>query len=355
MTGWGRSMVKLEHEYLWEAKGRHALYYYYRRDGQRIPIKNDGKHLRPGDPGFLAEYERIHATFKTEGRQAPGVGSLLHVINTYKASPKFTKLADRTKRDYLRITDMLGEDYGHLSIRTVTLEAIEALRDKWADIPRTANYRITVLALLLSFAQRRRQTFGLPAHWINPAIGWERLDDQGRGYPQWPENVILAFRKRAYPELRWLMETALYTGQRGQDCIAMMRAHFDGELIEVLQQKTGERLWIPAHKHLLAVFAEMPTRQLVLLTSPNGKPWKEDHYRHEIQDTVEACGFKGYSLHGLRKNAVTRLLEAGCTEYETASITGQSLPTVRKYAKAVNQRKLARSAITKLERSENGR
>ena len=66
-------MVKLEHEYLWEAKGRNALYYYYRRDGQRIPIKDGGgKHLRPGDAGFLAEYERIHETFETEGTKAPG-------------------------------------------------------------------------------------------------------------------------------------------------------------------------------------------------------------------------------------------------------------------------------------------
>ena len=151
------------------------------------------------------------------------------------------------------------------------------------------------------------------------------------------------------------MKTALYTGQRGQDCIAMMRSHFDGESIHVVQHKTGKRIEIPAHKNLLTVFAEMPRARLVLLTNANGKPWKEDHYRHEVQDMVEKCGFEGYSLHGLRKNAVTRLLEAGCSEYETASITGQSLQTVRKYAEGVNQGRLARSAMTKLERWENAK
>ena len=137
---------------------------------------------------------------------------------------------------------MLGKEYGHLPCRTLTLEAIETMRDKWADMARTANYRITVLHLLLSFAQRRRQTFGLPQHWMNPAIGWERLPENGRGFPQWPDNLISAFRKKAYPELRWLMETALYTGQRGEDCIVMMLSHFDGEMIEVLQQKTKKLL-----------------------------------------------------------------------------------------------------------------
>ena len=198
----------------------------------------------------------------------------------------------------------------------------------------------------------RRETFGLPQHWMNPAMGWERLEETGPGYPQWPDNLISAFRERAYPELRWLMEGALYTGQRGQDCIAMSRNHFDGEGIDVMQQKTGKRVWIPAHRHLKAVIAEIPTGHLLLFANKRGRSWTEDHYRHEVQATVEACGFRGFSLHGLRKNAVTRLLEAGCSEYETASITGQSLQTVRKYAERVNQRVLARNAITKLELAE---
>lgn len=48
------------------------------------------------------------------------------------------------------------------------------------------------------------------------------------------------------------------------------------------------------------------------------------------------------------------LLEAGCTDAEVASITGQSRQMVEYYSRQVNQRKLAAAAILKWERSENG-
>jgi transposase len=58
-------------------------------------------------------------------------------------------------------------------------------------------------------------------------------------------------------------------------------------------------------------------------------------------------------FHGLRKSAVVTLLEAGATEAEVAAITGQSLHMVAHYARQVNQRKLAASAILKWERAGN--
>ncbi len=54
-------------------------------------------------------------------------------------------------------------------------------------------------------------------------------------------------------------------------------------------------------------------------------------------------------FHGLRKSAVVMLLEAGCTDAEVSAITGQSREMVEHYALAVNQKKLAASAILKWE------
>ena len=54
-------------------------------------------------------------------------------------------------------------------------------------------------------------------------------------------------------------------------------------------------------------------------------------------------------FHGLRKSAVVFLLEAGCTDAETAAITGQSRDMVENYAKQVNQKRLAAAAILKWE------
>ena len=59
-------------------------------------------------------------------------------------------------------------------------------------------------------------------------------------------------------------------------------------------------------------------------------------------------------FHGFRKSAVVFLLEAGCSDAETASITGQSRDMVEHYAKQVNQRRLA-AAILKWEAADAAR
>jgi len=57
--------------------------------------------------------------------------------------------------------------------------------------------------------------------------------------------------------------------------------------------------------------------------------------------------------HGLRKNAVNALLEAGCTIAEVSAITGQTHQVVEHYAAKVNRRKLGKSAIVKFERARD--
>jgi hypothetical protein len=54
-------------------------------------------------------------------------------------------------------------------------------------------------------------------------------------------------------------------------------------------------------------------------------------------------------FHGLRKNAVNMLLETGCTEAEVSTIVEMSEQMVRHYSRDVNRRRLARSAMRKLE------
>ena len=68
-------MTRHELPYLWAAKGRGGkLYWFYRRAGQRIPITDEvGMRLTPEHYGFLASYERLHASFgQSERSGAPG-------------------------------------------------------------------------------------------------------------------------------------------------------------------------------------------------------------------------------------------------------------------------------------------
>src|SRR5262244_587695 len=84
--------------YLFEGRGRHKRpYRYYRRNGKYIPITSpDGRRLQPGDAGFLEAYERIHASFGVElGPPKPIIGTLAHLIDTYRAAPEFLTLAPK--------------------------------------------------------------------------------------------------------------------------------------------------------------------------------------------------------------------------------------------------------------------
>ena len=78
------------------------------------------------------------------------------------------------------------------------------MRDKLAATPKKSNYRVTVLKIVLNFAEKKPLTLGLPASWRNPASKVEKLEE-GPGFRQWPDNLISAFRTEAAPELRWLM------------------------------------------------------------------------------------------------------------------------------------------------------
>src|SRR3546814_6083335 len=128
--------------------------------------------------------------------------------------------------------------------------------------------------------------------------------------------------------------------------------HYDGQGIAVTQEKTGERLWVSCHKALKALLDnEIPKRDVVIFTTATGRPWKEDHMRHEVRKHVAKCGFAGYSLHGLRKNAAKNLAEAGCREHKIAAITGhRTLAMVAKYTRAAHQKRMSKAAIRKLER-----
>lgn len=317
--------------------GRRWTYFTHRRTGERLGSDFDQAVKRCLEINVdLTKRER------SGGHTAGSFGDL---IATYKDAPEFKRLAPRTRRDYAGFLDYIGESFGDLPVFQADREFVIGLRDLWAHKPRRADYLVAVLSALFSFGLDRPKRFRLQ---INPAyrVGhvWEP-----EGYRPWPDALIAAWQEHAYAELRWVMELALWTGQRGGDLVGMLWSHYDGEGIEVAQLKTKRRLWIPAAPQLKAVLSDIPRRQTTVLTRRDHQPWKLSHLRHEIAGLNEQLGFKGYSLHGLRKSAAVRLAEAGCSAHQIAAITGHgSLQMVEGYTREVEQKALARSAVVRL-------
>jgi integrase len=331
--------VKLRNVNAVRAKGR--TYYYHRKTGERLPDDPDARAKRVLE---------INAGL-SEKSCLPSGGSMAALIAAYKASPDFQEKAEKTRREYTRQLKWFEDHYATAMVTDLDSEWVWELRDAFADTPREANYKIQVLSLLCSHALRRPRQFGLMR---NPCEGVKKFRP-GKGIPAWPDNVIKAALDAAYPELRWTIVTGLYLGQRAGDDIKLTWSHDDGHSIQVAQSKTGKRLKVPAHPTLRAALDAIPKRGVVMLTTPKGGAWKVDHLRHEYTRLMRQIGFPGYSRHGLRKNAVNRLLEAGCTTAQVAAVTGQTMQMVEHYAAQVNQARLADEAIRKLIENESSR
>src|SRR5450759_5330131 len=184
----------------------------------------------------------------------------------------------------------------------------------------------------------------------NPATGVKLPNLRTDGYHSWTEAEIAQFQAHHGPgtTARLALTLLLYTGQRRGDVIRLGRQHIRDGVVHVRQQKTGIELAIPIHAILAAIIAQTPANHLTLLTTQTGKPFSAAGFGNWFRDRCNEAGLSHCSAHGLRKAAARRLAEAGCTMHEIAAITGHaSLSEIQRYTKAVDQRRLALSAMEK--------
>jgi integrase len=161
----------------------------------------------------------------------------------------------------------------------------------------------------------------------------------------WPEHVLNAALESDDQLFRLAVATHYYTGQRTGDCCNMSWNIITADWhIPVVQQKTRTSLEIPVHPKLRAEIEAAPRPALSILSNQKGGRLRPDAFRQWCKDFGETFGIE-LVPHGLRKNAVNGLLEAGCSTAEVSSITGQSLAKVESYAKHRNQPKIAKVAM----------
>jgi integrase len=320
------------------AKGR--IYYYHRVTGERLSNDRRARYVR---------VQEINAALAQAGairKRFPAEGSMADLIELYKSSPEWKRLASRTRCQYGRYLDWWGIDYGDLPVSEIDREFILEARDSLSSKPRTADFTIQVLSRILSFAVDRPRRFGLQT---NPAARITKLADP-IGYKPWPDNLLMAARGKAADELRWVIDIARFTGLRGSDLILLAWGQWNGRGFEIPAiEKSNEPLWVPAGPDLRAVIAEIPKRATVVLTTKTGRAWKPIHLRHRIAALVSKCGFEGYSLHGLRKLAGKTLAENGATTKQIKAILGHKSDQMAElYTRAAEQRRLAEAGIRKI-------
>lgn len=155
-----------------------------------------------------------------------------------------------------------------------------------------------------------------------------------------------------------------YTAQRPSDVLAMTWAKYNGDVIQLRQQKTNKLIAVPCHRDLRDLLAEQRRRltstgegKTVVAAAPTivaqeGRPLSYPVFNRAWVEICMAAGLENLQARDLRRTACVRMAEAGATEKQIAAVTGHTIETTRQILETYipTTVEMARGAITKLER-----
>lgn len=145
----------------------------------------------------------------------------------------------------------------------------------------------------------------------------------------------------------------VYTAQRLGDVLRLPWSKFDGDWINgVRQGKTGVILDVPVLTPLRSSLFAAPRRGTLILTTEEGRSYKQDHFQHRFRRVADEAGCQGLQFRDLRRTAVVRMGEAGLDATQIAQITGHTYDHTLKILETYlpRKRELAAKAAMEMER-----
>lgn len=331
---------KLEHVKYVRAKGQVYAYFNTGR-------KKDGKpeYTALPKPGSVGFYDSYAACLGARNRKAPAAYTVEKLCDEYQSSDEFAALAVGTQSAYGTYLRLVVELLGPIRPDDVTRAHIQFIldREKWGAGKR--NLFVAVIGAAYKWGRGRDKTTGWPTREIAQAKTGEHMP--------WPQDVLDAALTTDDDQTRLAVALLFYAGQRIGDTCAFRWSNIKGNALTFTQQKTGKTLTVPLHSGLRAELDRYGKRGLTLLTNTQGGPASTDAVRDRLKAFCAAHGHRSLVPHGLRKNAVIALLQAGCSVAETSAITGQTYQLVEYYARQIDQERMAGAAILKLEQHGN--
>lgn len=320
------------------AKGKE---YFYFDTGEVVDGKRIYTALPHIDSGTFWDSYAACKGHRERREKKDSVFTFAKLLDRYYASPAYRALAPNTHKLYERYLDALLPVLGSAPAGDITPPEIRRASEKLNMKAAQHNVTVGALAGLYKFARRN----DLVPHDCFPARDVERMDI-GEHEP-WPFAVLEAALTSEHDRLRLAVHLLYYTGQRIGDVMKMRWNDIQGDRISVTQQKTGTALLIAMHPALTAELARHERKGMTILcNSETNGPMTDQVIRRIIGEHGQAHGCK-IVPHGLRKNAVNSLLEAGCTRDEVRAVTGQSDNTIEHYAKRRDLSVLSAGAVLK--------
>lgn len=307
----------------------------------------------PSDPEFAAAYARVRSD--APARRGAAAGTLAALVSAYRASSSYRSIrSPATRRNYDRYLSMIETEDGHRTVRSATPYLVGRMRDRYQESPGKANNWLNVFKTIMGWATLndwRRD---------NPAAPVKMLPI-GEHEP-WPADVLTRALAEASPMLRLAIVTGLCSGARIGDVIRMQHGWHDGRIMEFVTSKNRAHVAVPMHPTWLAELAGQRRSAVTLLYDRSGKPFAstkilQGRIRRLMHDIggptyVSNGRERGYSFHGLRKNACCYLAELGLNDREIGTITGMTPETVRHYTKRAKALMIAQGTAERVMRGD---
>jgi integrase len=336
------SRIRLKYIQAWvDRDGR--VHRYFRRPGY--------PHVRlPGLPGsaeFMRAYElaMAHSVPLPIGeRLRSKPGSVSAAIAGYYTSQAFRALTGGTPAMRRAILERFRNEHGDKPIALLPKKFVVAVLDRME--PFAARNWLKAIRALMQYCTEQELIR------TDPTFGIKLKSIKTDGHHTWNEDEIAQYEAH-HPigsKARLALALGLYTAQRRGDVIRMGRQHIKEGVLTVRQQKTGAVLAIPVHPDLQAIIDATSIGHLALLTTKSGKSYAGNDFSEQFRVWCNAAGLPQRCVfHGLRKAALTRLADAGCSVHEIAAISGhKTLKEVERYTKAADQARLARNAMKRI-------
>lgn len=300
-----------------------------------------GKEL---DDGALERYVRAQAALERHRRQksaqAPRRGTVDWLLGDYFQHRFFTRLPEKTSRDYrnklialanFRLLD--GSRFGSLNWLEIEAQHTDKFYEMFCfaeDGGLRESYAKAACAtarLVWNWAKRyHRKEF----QW-NP---WEdmRLEASDPRQVKWEPTQVWRFCQQAEQMGQLSVATVAVLcyelGQRVGDARLMCRSAFpEGDGIIVFEQgKTGKHMKLPVSDVLQSYLAKVPAgREELVINERSGRQFKDHEFSHAASEVREEANLPGHLwVADLRRTCINELAYLGASDDQLISVSGHS-------------------------------
>lgn len=321
---------------------------------ERIYLRKPGekKVALPGPVRSKAFWDAYNAIVTDQQREIlvtrNPAGSISSAIAGYYSSAEYKRLSLSSRTNYRRVLEHFRVEHGEKQLAKLETKHVNAIMDSMANTPAAANILRKRLHSLYEFA------IGAGLVTDNPIKRAKRVRYNQKSYRSWTEADITAYRAKWQEgtTYRLALELLLYTGLRRSDVVRVGWKHVKDGAIHISTQKSQHKtqLRIPIHAELQHHLDLVPRDRKTFLAISTGRARSAKGFTNWLREAAHDAGLPSDSSpHGLRHAACRRLAEAGCTPHQIQSITGhKNLAEVETYTRAVDQARLAESAIARL-------